>query len=538
MYKVLIVDDEYYFRQAIKVSLPWEEMELELIGEAKNGEDALEQTRMLHPDIIMVDINMPIMDGLAFIKEAKAEGFKSKFIVLTGHSEFAYAQHALQLGVSNYVLKPIDEEEIRSSLCEIKKLINKERKAIVELDDLRKQAAEKASLLRNQVLNDWLLGNIDLEHKEERLRSLGIDIVSAYYRTAVIDIEGSDKHARSMEQENTTLGSICSIFVQQAENKSLKCECIVNGKGQFVLIFGSIDNDFDEVGELCDSIRLMMAATNEYTYTIGLGNGYLGFEAVSESYKEALYALKHRFILGGNQVIHYSRVTQTSMKVSLYSVDKRSRLLMSMRSGNTQEVEAWLVDFFNNARVKKASLEMLLVAGFEIFSTCMEFLEETSRDIHEIFDSQTEADLFQFIERMNSFSEFEEWIRSLIRKLMAHVHANKTSRSAIIVEQVKTFIESNYANEEMKIEDIARGVHMNYNHLCYVFKKETSCTINDYLTQKRMQRAKELFDQGYLVVQEVASRVGYSDANYFGKCFKKYAGISPSKYISHISRLS
>jgi two-component system, response regulator YesN len=538
MYKVLIVDDEYYFRQAIKVSLPWEELDLQLIGEAKNGEDALELTRMLHPDIIMVDINMPIMDGLAFIKEAKAEGFKSKFIVLTGHSEFAYAKDALQLGVSNYVLKPIDEEEIRSSLCEIKKSINKERKATVELDVLKKQAAANASLVRNQVLNDWLLGNIDLAHKEERLQSLGIDIGSPYYMTAVIDIEASDKHARSMEHKRTTIGHICSRFLQSAVNKSVKCEGFLNGKGQFVLILGSDDKDFDEVGELCDSIRLMMAETNEYTYTIGLGNGHLGFEAVSESYKEALYALKHRFILGANQVIHYAKVTQTALKMSLYSVDKRSRLLMSMRSGNTQEVEEWLIDFFNNARIKKTSLEMLLVAGFEIFSTCMEFLEETSRDINEIFDSQTESDLFQFIERMNSFSEYEEWIRSLIRKLMTHVHANKPSRSAIIVEEVKSFIESNYANEEMKIEDIARGVHMNYNHLCYVFKKETSCTINDYLTQIRMQRAKELFDQGYLVVQEVASRVGYSDANYFGKCYKKYAGISPSKYISHISRLS
>ncbi|RIX46518.1 response regulator [Paenibacillus nanensis] len=537
MYKVLIVDDEYYFRQAIKVSLPWEELDLQLIGEAKNGEDALELTRMLHPDIIMVDINMPIMDGLAFIKEAKAEGFHSKFIVLTGHSEFAYAKHALQLGVSNYVLKPIDEEEIRSSLCEIKNVINKEREAKVELDDLKKQAAEKASLLRNQILNDWLLGNIGSEHLEQHLQSLGMDIVSPYYMTAVIDIEAIDEHARSISQMKTTIGSRCAKFVQQAVNKSFKCEGFLNGKGQFVLIFGSDDNDFGQVGELCDSIRSMMAATNEYTYTIGLGNGYLGYEAVPGSYKEALYALKHRFILGGNRVIPYSKVAQTAMKVSLYSVDKRSRLLMSMRTGNTREVEEWLIDFFNNARLKKASIEMLLVAGLEIFSTCMEFLEETSQDINEIFESQTESDLFQFIEQLNSFNEFEEWIRSLIRKLMSHVHANKSSRSAMIVEEVKTFIESNYANEEMRIEDIARGVHMNYNYLCYVFKKETSCTINDYLTQIRMQRAKELFDQGFLVVQEVASRVGYSDANYFGKCFKKYAGISPSKYISHIGNL-
>jgi two-component system response regulator YesN len=536
VYKVLIVDDEYYFRQAIKVSLPWAELELELVGEAKNGEEALEQTRMLRPDIIMVDINMPIKNGLAFIEEAQAEGFNSKFIVLTGHSEFAYARHALQLGVSNYVLKPIDEEEIRSSLSEIKNVINKERNARVELDDLKKQALEKNSLLKNQVLNDWLLGNLAPEHMEKGLLSLGIDIVSTYYMTAIIDLDAREKPAHSNSQNIPTIGIICAELMQQAANKSLKCVSFLSGKGQHVLVFGSKDKELDEVAELCDSIRLKMTTTNDQTYTIGLGSGYSGIDAVSDSYKEALYALKHRFILGANRVIPYAKVTQTAMKVSLYSVDKRNRLLMSMRTGNTQEVEEWLIEFFYNARLKRASLEMLLVAGFEVFSTCMEFLEETSRDINEIFDSRTESDLFQLIEGMKSFNEFEEWIRSLIRKLMAHVHANKSSRSAIIVDEVKTFIKHHYINEEMKIEDIARGVHMNYNHLCYVFKKETSCTINDYLTQIRMQKAKELFDQGYLVVQEVASRVGYSDANYFGKCFKKYAGITPSRYISHVAK--
>lgn len=535
MYKVLIVDDEYYFRQALKVSLPWDELELQLIGEAKNGEDALEQTRMLHPDIVMVDINMPIKDGLSFIEEAKAEGLGSKFIVLTGHSEFNYARNALQLGVSNYVLKPIDEEEIRSSICDIKNVINKERIAKLELDNLKKQAVEKEALLRNQILNDWLLGNLDSGHIEERLLRLGLDIVSPYYVTAVIDIEANEERASSISLDKSTIGNNMIRLVRQTAQQSLKCQGVYNGKGQFVLIFGSKEKQLGQCEEICNTIRFKLAdELDDYTVTIGLSNGNEGDEGVHSSYKEALYALKNRFIFGGNRVILYAQVTQPAAKVSLYTVDKRSKLLMSMRSGNAQDVERWLTDFFDNARINQASLEMLLVAGLEIFSTCMEFLEETSQDINEIIDSQSGTDLFQLIEDMHSIHEYEEWIRGLIRKLMVHVHANKSSRSAIIVEEIKAFIEANYSNEELKIEDIARAVHMNYNHLCYVFKKETACTINDYLTQFRMQKAKELFDRGCLIVQEVADKVGYSDANYFGKCFKKYSGITPSKYISNI----
>lgn len=537
MNKVLIVDDEYYFRQAIKISLPWKELDIELIGEAKNGEDALEQMRLLQPDIVMVDINMPIMDGLTFIEEAKAAGYNSKFIVLTGHSEFDYAKRAIKLGVVNYVLKPIDEEEIQKTLFEIKDLLDNERNAKVELNDLKKQATEKVKLLRNQFLNDWLLGNIDPIHKEDRLRSLGMDIVSPYYLVVVIHIEASDEQLYSHSQDKHMMRNRIIKHVQRVVYQSFKFEGFFNGVDQFVLIFGSKDNNFSEIEEVCESIRTVIAERNGCTVTIGVGNECSGFEAVTVSYKEALYALKYRIILGSNRVIHYSNVTQSAMKVSLYSVDKRSKLLMSMRTGNTQKVEEWLTDFFSNARLKNVSLEMLLGAGFEIFSTCMEFLEETSQDINEIVHSQSEPNLFQLIEQMNSFSEMEEWIRGLIREIMVHVHANKSSKSAIIVEEVKSFIDTNYMNEELKIDDIARGVHVNYNHLCYVFKKETSYTINDYLTQIRMQKAKELFDQGHLVVQEVASKVGYADANYFGKCFKKYSGITPSKYISNISKL-
>nr|WP_020620566.1 response regulator [Paenibacillus daejeonensis] len=536
MYTVLIVDDEYYFRQALKVSLPWAELGLQLIGEAKNGEDALELMRNLHPDIIMVDINMPIMDGLTFIAKARSEGFHSKFIVLTGHSEFTYAKHAIQLGVSNYVLKPIDAEEIQSSLNEMKQLINHERHAKLELDDLKKQAVEKASLQRTQALNDWLLGNLDPEHQDELLLSLGIDTQSTSYRTAVIELAGSERDSPSGLQDKAAMRRSLPSLVHQLIDPTLAYEGFFNEKGQFALIFGVKDKNMDDIGGLCQSIGARMAEDNGWAYTIGLGNGHDGMEAVSDSYKEALYALKHRYLLGGNRVIEYSHITRSVMRVNLYSMDKRSSLLKSMRTGNALEVEAWLSEFFDHARLQHASLDMLLVAGFEIYSTCLEFLEETSQDIHEIVQSQSEPDLFGLIERMDSLGEFEDWIRSLISKMIVHVHAKKTSRSAVIVEEVKSYITTHYRNEELKIEDIARGVHMNYTHLCYVFKKETSTTINDYLTQIRMQKAKELFDQGYIIVQDVASRVGYSDANYFGKCYKKYSGITPSKYISNINK--
>jgi two-component system response regulator YesN len=285
---------------------------------------------------------------------------------------------------------------------------------------------------------------------------------------------------------------------------------------------------------LCEAIRKSVQSNLACTVTIGVGNVYPGFQSISVSYKEALYALKHRFVVGGNQVIAHSMVAESGMKVSLFSVEKRSSLLMCMRIGNLSETEEWLTAFFQDARTRNASMEMLFVAGFEIMSTCLEFLSEMSQSIDDLFQDTVQPDIFQHIQQMNSFSQLESWVRTLIFKAMAHVHGRKQTRAVKVVEEVKLYIQSHYGNEELRIEDIANSVHMNYNHLCYVFKKETSITINDYLTELRMAKAKELFDQGEKVVQFVAGRVGYADANYFSKCFKKYIGVAPSKYVNNI----
>jgi two-component system response regulator YesN len=164
----------------------------------------------------------------------------------------------------------------------------------------------------------------------------------------------------------------------------------------------------------------------------------------------------------------------------------------------------------------------------------MEFLSEMSQSFDDLFQDTVQPDIFQRIQQMNSFSQLESWVRTLVFKAMAQVHSRKQTRAVKVVEEVKSYIQNHYGNEELRIEDIANSVHMNYNHLCYVFKKETSITINDYLTELRIAKAKELFDKGEKVVQFVAGRVGYADANYFSKCFKKYIGITPSKYVNNI----
>ena len=119
-------------------------------------------------------------------------------------------------------------------------------------------------------------------------------------------------------------------------------------------------------------------------------------------------------------------------------------------------------------------------------------------------------------------------------KIRSSRFKSRSSKASVIVEGVKKYIHEHYDNSDMNIDEIARNLYVNYSHLCFIFKRDTGITINEYLTEYRMIKAKELFDAGNNLVLDVAAKVGYADANYFGKCFKKHYGLSPSRYIESI----
>ena len=194
MLKVMIVDDEYYFREALKVSLDWEELGFTICAEAKNGNDALLKADELSPDIVLVDINMPVMDGLEFVKEIKNKGLDCKIVILTGHSEFQYAKQAVQLGVHNYLLKPVNEKELMESLLDLKRVIERERDIKIEFNKLKQQVKNSIPLLKEKFLNELIQGSLIRTEKSiaNRMAYLNIQLSSDYYRVISIEINHDD----------------------------------------------------------------------------------------------------------------------------------------------------------------------------------------------------------------------------------------------------------------------------------------------------------------------------------------------------------
>jgi len=541
MLKVMIVDDEFYFREALKISIPWNEIGLDICGEAKNGKDALEKVEILNPDIIIADINMSIMDGLEFIKRIKEKGINSKIVIITGYSEFDYARQAVQLGVYNYLLKPVNEEELTNTLLDVKKVIEKESNIKVEIDKLKRQVRDSLPMLKDKFLNELLQGNLIRKDNEtlKKIEYLNINNNSKYYQVVTIELDYEESMNWDNEDKQLWKFAVSNIANEILAEQFTFDMCYDNDDRICIIIGANgreSKDDFEHLLE--DKLEYLKETVYKYlkfTITIGVGCAKDTLFDIATSYKESIVSLKNKLTVGNNRVITYGSVSDSEIKINLFTVEHRSQLLMNMRIGDNDEVLNLINQVFKEMRERNIHHEILFVVCVEMVSVCLEFIIEMGLSFKDILPNN-QFNIIEEIQSKRSIDEIERWIKDIFLNILETIKRKRSSKASKLVEEVKCYISENYYKEELNVDEIAKHLFVNYAHLCFVFKRDTGTTINEYLTKFRINKAKELFDSGNTLIIEVANRVGYADANYFGKCFKKYYGLAPSKYIKNIGR--
>lgn len=540
MIKIMIIDDEYYFREALKISLPWAELGFEICGEAKNGKDALEKLADLNPDIVIVDINMPIMDGLEFAQNVRDAGNNCKMIILTGHSEFNYAKQAVQLGVYNYILKPVDEEELKASLIELKGIIEKEANIKVEVNYLKQQVRESIPLLKEKFLNELIQGSLIKNNNEimKKMVYLNINIHSERYQVVTIELDYEKDQNWNDEDKQLWKFAVSNISHEIiAEQFALDMCCDIDDRICIIIGRNAAQNncDFNSLlGNRLELIRASVCKHLSFTVTIGVGSEKNDLFDIHVSYKESIIALKNKLTIGKNKVISYSSVAESELRGNFFTGEHRSQLLLNMRTADENEVRNIIKQVFAKMRTEGIHHEIFTVVCIEMVAVCMEYTVEVGLSIKDILPDN-KLNIIEEIQSAKSIDDIENLVVTIFRHTLEMARRNRTSKASKLIDEVKRYIKNNYQNDELTIDDIARNLFINYTHLCFIFKRDTGVTINEYLTEYRIGKAKELFDSGDTLVLDVAERVGYADANYFGKCFKKFYGLAPSKYIENVS---
>lgn len=531
MLKIMIVDDENLFREALKKTIPWNDLGYEICCEAENGYDALEKIAEFKPDVALVDINMPMMDGIELAAEIKESGLDIRVIIITGYGEFNYARQAIEVGVENYLLKPIDEEQLIKVLNSVKKKIN------IKIDELKKQVIVYKPLLKEMLLNSLLQGTRLFAEREliTLKKSLAIDFDTQPYQVVIIELCEKQEYKWDENERQLWIFAVSNIANEIFSDICIFESCQdIHGRLCVVVHVKPMDMNWrQDVSNLCERVRISIAKFLKFSVTVGVSDIHEGYRYITQSYNEALYALKNRLMVGENRVILYGNVVVShEVSINIYPVEQRQQLLMAARMSGFDEVDETIHSIFREIRLSKVSNDLVMIKCIELVSTCFEFVAGTGNEIRSVFGDG--FNIFEEIHKKKTVDELELWIKEIFHKVMNSELANINIRFSKTVEDAKKYINENFSKFDLKIDEIARQVYIGYGRLCLLFKRETGKTINDYITEIRINKAKKLIDDGCNSVSAVSARIGYADANYFGKCFKKIYGITPGRYIDNI----
>ncbi len=522
--KVMIVDDEIIFRELLITTVKWEALGLRVCCEARNGLEALENAAKYKPDIALIDINMPNMDGLTLSEKLKEAYPCMALIVVTGHSEFEYARKAVKLGIIDYILKPFDDDELMNVLLKSKSSILKMREEESLKTDSKKVIREK---LLNQLIGNE--NNDDDETIKKQLYNVGISSLPADFSVASVEIDNMYRRWENADEVVLWKYAVSNIMNELLDE--VGGHFVFNGPEGRIISIIECDNGIYNEKFVADTFDKLCYYVNKYfsfTVTVGLGKAYNGFKMIRISYMESLSALQNKMILGNNRVIDYSTFKNEFSSIGFYSSEINEDVLIALRMHNWQKIEQKINEVFRYINTNRLSIDYTYVFCTGLISLCLSHIIESGNEIRDLYGEHFMP--LARMREMESIDALQEWILDMFRTAANYCGDSGITRSRKTVDMVKEYIGNQYGNSELCLEKIANNFHINSDYLRSLFRKEMGITITEYITNIRMQQAKRLLSPGTLKLSAISDMVGYNDAGYFSKCFKKFFGMSPSEY--------
>ena len=524
--RVLIADDENMQREILKIAIPWEENGFFICGEARNGVQALELCLSTKPDIMLVDVNMPLLDGLGLIEKLRETGSICRTIIISGHDEFAYARRAITLGVDEYLLKPIDETELLTLMLRIRSEIIQKKQSDNRLSAMHRQAEEDQRNLRRDFIRN--VANRVLDHEEIKTKAAQFRFThGSHLVAAVIGVEQRSDGIRNSSEVAACRFGIASVLADmfEAEQESVLFHDGVDQLGVAVIDSSGALNEDALMVRFC-AVQAYLLEHMHISVNIGVGDIANEIGEFANSYEHAKEARKRGLVFGGSSVTKYEKLNAEPVSNGLSSI-QRTEFMMNLKTGNRNVVYAQIQGVLCGSATQNATLKDLqnLVLSFLLA------MREVMDEYHGGFDFLT----FSYKEMQNIFDGFHstqemaDWLNQLACRCIEEIGA--CSNVSAHIEKVKQYIQGNYSNSDLRVEHIAKAVYLSENYLSSKFAQKCGMSIVEYLTFVRLSNGKELLDTHQFNAAEVAEKVGYLDPNYFSKCFKKKYGMSPHQYL-------
>lgn len=515
METLLIADDEKNIRDGLKCILDWEALGFTLCGEAANGEEALSGILKNNPSLVLLDIRMPKLTGIDIIRIAREQGYNGRFIILSGYSDFSYAQAAIRYGVEYYLTKPIDEDELLDAISTIRESIEQEHRKSDNIALYRQKA--KDVILHELVTGVWKKDGITgLSSADFQSMELNSDI----YQVVIYENFGASHEKQSCnfaDLLNITNSGNHSFEHFEENNKN-----VILLKGSFAL------RRFEEFLSNYEKTDLQADSPVESLF-LAYGRPVRNLDEIYLSYEEACTLIRRRFFcIQGQHTLGYEdlpAVTAHNYQISDEKLHEYCDILTNyLQANNRKQIAATFFSLEEYLYNVDSSIESVRLFLTDLFLQLKENINKNYNSSRVPFPSNSA--IIDYIDNRHYLYEIILYISEQVKTIM---DGNDSSSRDSILDDILYYIDNNYQNN-IKLETIAPLFGYNSAYLGKLFTKAIGENFNSYVDHRRIEHSKKLLEQKNIKVYEVSEQVGYKNVDYFHKKFKKYVGISPAEY--------
>lgn len=533
MFKVFLVEDEFVVREGIKNNIDWTREGFLFSGEATDGELAYKQIKSIQPDIIITDIKMPFMDGLELSRLVMNEFPHIKIIILSGHEEFTYAQEAIKVGVTEYLLKPISSIELLKVIKRVAKMIETEREKKEIIKRYRQEIEENEIFLKRKLFDDMVKGSLSTIKILEQGKKLGFDMSAQYYQIILFkySIKGSNDEGYS----NKLLGLANLLNESKSRYKNiLTFDRGIEGNA-YIMKADSLEELDITCNTFLNNIKDILSKYPEVSYFGGIGIPVNRLSRLSESYESASLYFARRFFLKENAILSSNQTPDNLYKenhtsienVNLEDLDTK-KVESFLKNGEASEIH-FFVDEFIKSVIVMGRKSLLFKQYFLIntYFTVLSFLKDLGRE--DVMAEEEAVNIHKLNIMMNS-QEVRDYLVRILSIAIEQRDIIRTKRYHSIIEQSKDYIGKHYNDDNLSLNEVAAYVNLSPSHFSTVFSRETGTSFIRYLTDLRMAKARELLKCTDLRCLEISNEVGYKDPHYFSYLFKKEHNCTPMQY--------
>jgi two-component system response regulator YesN len=526
-YSVFLVEDEVVAREGIRDNVTWEACGFTFAGEASDGEAALPIIEQVRPDVLITDIRMPFMDGLQLTRLVRSRLPSTHVLVLSGYDDFAFAQTAIQLGVVEYLLKPVSAADLERALLKMKRLLDDQGAAAADRSQLQNQVQESLGLRREDLLLRVCLGDVDTFEALDLGRDTGLALAARAYVVLIARATVATRsEPRQLQAVQARLQQCCSGSPDvMGFRKDIE---------EVVALVTGIDSAtaLARAESLAGAMTAVAQTVADARVDVGIGDVRERLSDVPHSFAMALQRLDHAQIShlesSSRSADDLELVTHLGAQDAALHLDRRA-LERFLRQGSLGDFDPFFSAYVGSSEVNANALrryrEYLMM---DVTIAAATFVEELGGTVSEIVPEAALASAMW--KEIHTVEDLRGMTRSIVQRVFDYRDTIVRGRHSQLIQHARRFIETQFADPSLNLATVASEVDLSPSHFSVLFSRETGETFKGFLTRIRMEHAKALLRSSPLPIGEVARHAGYQDPHYFSSAFKRACGVTPREF--------